>query len=359
MREKVPSCVGVGFVALDVVQTRDLDSSERRFAGGSCGNVLTILAYLGWSSSVVARIGCDRPGEELAADLCRWSVDTSLLIREESGATPVVYQELYRDRSGRRKHRFSRYCPECGEKAAGFRPLRIRDANTLSSRLPASEVFYFDRVARGNLELARKMRGAGALVVFEPSGVRDDGLFEECLQVSHVFKFSHRRFDAESKAVLNARIPIVVETRGAAGLEVTVRDGGRVALRRSLPAVPAPRIRDEAGSGDWCTAGLIHGMVSGGVDPARFEKASKQILSSIRYAQAMSALNCAYEGARGAMYALPRERLFHSVGALASGENVDLSEEGDAERGPTPTGGARDCVRCSDALGLLPVSGHS
>lgn len=46
-------------------------------------------------------------------------------------------------------------------------------------RLPAAEVFFFDRVSRGALQLAKASSERGAVVVFEPSGVGDPNLFRE------------------------------------------------------------------------------------------------------------------------------------------------------------------------------------
>ena len=58
-------CLGTGFVALDIVRSINGRSTEHHSAGGSCGNVLTILAYFGWKTAPIARIGDDQPGSEL------------------------------------------------------------------------------------------------------------------------------------------------------------------------------------------------------------------------------------------------------------------------------------------------------
>ena len=39
--------LGAGLVALDVIIPADLDAPVRLWAGGTCGNVLAVLAYLG------------------------------------------------------------------------------------------------------------------------------------------------------------------------------------------------------------------------------------------------------------------------------------------------------------------------
>jgi len=343
------ACVGAGFVALDVVRPEWRDGSELRFAGGSCGNVLTILSFLGWKSSVVARIGHDLAGRQLAGDLERWSVDTHMLIREESARTPVVFQRIFNDRDGHRRHSFSRYCAVCGEWAVPYRPVRLRDADAASAGLPTAEVFYFDRVAPGNLELARRAHAAGALVVFEPSGVKDPRLFLECLRLTHVFKYSHARFDSHAAMVSEALVPIVVETRGEEGLRVTVRRKGRVVLSEDMVALPAPRLADAAGSGDWCTAGLIHRIVGGRISVDRISDAGEVIVHALRYAQALAAINCAFEGARGVMYRMSKEKLMRGAAALAEGRHLKLPNGTDERTVAGPQEGTI-CVVCDRSL---------
>ena len=45
---QTPVVVGTGLVALDIVINSDVHRPPQLWAGGTCGNVLTILSYLGW-----------------------------------------------------------------------------------------------------------------------------------------------------------------------------------------------------------------------------------------------------------------------------------------------------------------------
>ena len=69
MRTNTPVAVGIGLVALDVVLTDDKDQQPRYFAGGTRGNVLTILRYLGWRSNPVARLSPGAAADCLLDDL--------------------------------------------------------------------------------------------------------------------------------------------------------------------------------------------------------------------------------------------------------------------------------------------------
>lgn len=340
-----PICLGAGFVALDVVRSEERVHSESRYAGGSCGNVMIILSFLGWKSSPVARIGLDRPGTQLLRDLERWSVDTRLLMREEA-PTPVIFQRIFSDQTGHPQHRFSRQCFLCGRWADAYRPVRLRDTAEVAHEVPAPRVFYFDRVAPGNLELARTAKAEGALVFFEPSSAKDPRLFRECLNVSHVFKYSHERFDAQSELVKEAQVPLIIETRGDVGLRVSFSRSGR---RVELPAVSAPRLRDAAGSGDWCTAGLISGFVAGDGYAGDLDD-EDLVVSSLRHGQALAALNCAYEGARGAMYVMDKSALLERAAELAGGGVVALPEDVEPTPVPDSTDNGAECILCARPL---------
>src|SRR6185436_1705608 len=57
---------------------------------------------------------------------------------------------------------------------------------------------------------------------------------------------------------------------------------------------------DTAGAGDWCTAGIISTLFSKNASVENLRETN--ILSALRFGQALSAINCTFEGARGSMY---------------------------------------------------------
>lgn len=319
-REAHQRCIGTGLIVLDVVRNMVGRSvTERRFAGGSCGNVLTILAYFGWDANAVGRIGDDHVGRELIADFKKWGVKTELLQLEAGRGTPIIVQENYLDTRGRPRHRFSRACPVCGATLPAYRPLLTTEAPRIASKLPSHSVFYFDRVAPGTLELAQNSRAGGALVVFEPSGIKDERLFAECVRSAHVVKYANDRLEDIHDILANAKVPIEIETLGAEGLRLRVRTSGRAGVWKALPAFLAPELRDAAGSGDWTTAGFIHGLMTNGGAVEKLCADEDAVVHATRQGQALAALNCGFEGARGMMYAAGAKRVLKVAGALVKG----------------------------------------
>lgn len=341
-------CVGTGFVVLDIIR-RALDERttlERRHAGGSCGNVLAILSYLGVNASAVGRIGDDLAGGELLADLRGCKVDVRLLAAEQGRRTPIVIQETFTDARGRARHRFSRACPACGATMPAYRPLLASDVSEVAAALPAHELFFFDRVAPGTLELAQRSRDQGAFVLFEPSGVKDEKMFVECLRAAHVLKYSHERLSSIDALVSKARPPVEIETLGAEGLRFRMRRSGRLSAWHQLDPLPALALQDSAGSGDWCTAGFLARL--GSDDPVERLDHLDAVVDALRFGQALAALNCSYDGARGLMYAMTRAGALKAAGRLLAHDTPKLPQDSSP-----PSAGPRSdraCIVCASDL---------
>lgn len=287
------SALGSGFVALDVV---DGDRGQFAAAGGSCGNVLTMLAWFGWSSAPVARLGADPASDIVCEDLEAFGVQLRHVITSDSVQTPVVLQRFIENRQGQRQHRFSLVCPECGAWLPRFRSITLSQAAQVMTE-PAPKCFYFDRVSPALVRLAEWVRHEHGLVVFEPSAIGDEALFRRAIDTCHVLKYSDERLGSIEDLADTRQPALIVRTRGADGL------GWRWRGRWSQQAAfKAPHVVDASGSGDWCSAGLIHVLGQAGASAFSTLQGS-DVERGLRLGQALAALNCAHEGARGLMYA--------------------------------------------------------
>ena len=146
-----PVCVGAGFVALDIIE------GESRYfaaAGGSCGNVMSILAWLGWSARPLSRLSTDLAGDMVVEELSDVGVDVSGLIRDDTVSTPIIIQRFVTQADGRRGHRYSLSCPDCGGWLPRFRAATLRQIEPLLERLNDVKTYYFDRVTPASLKAA-------------------------------------------------------------------------------------------------------------------------------------------------------------------------------------------------------------
>ena len=316
-RKGAPVCVGSGFVALDLILVgREQCHPSFTFAGGSCGNVLAILAFLGWDAVPVIRLKDDDEAAKLVADLERWSVNTRFVLKEPRGVTPVVVQRILTSINGDPYHRFEWKSPITGISLPRYRPLPQQIALEASTQLPKPRAFYFDRVAKSALLLAQRAREHGALVFFEPSAVGDPQLFGQCLAVADIVKYSAERLPEPPCFSASAHPRLEIQTLGQEGLRHRLHGGTKKVLAwHRLPALTTRNFKDAAGAGDWCSAGIIHSLSRSRWMGLRGLLAS-QLQAALRKGQALAAVNCRYEGARGGMYQLDRTSFLAAARAL-------------------------------------------
>lgn len=310
--------VGTGFLALDLLYRNAAKQTTRRYAGGSFGNVMAILAYLGWKSYPVARIGTDDHGRRLIDDLKEFRVDTKFVRRAAAGATPLIVIRIVESESGEFRSRFEWRHPSSGERLPSYRPLPQFVAREVSPALPKAKVFYFDRAEAASLILATEMRRRGALVFFEPSSCKDVRLFTACMAVSDIVKYSSQRIQ-EPPHNPDADSPrLEIQTMGEGGLRFRLKqNSNQPGAWQHIPSCPVAHFKDATGCGDWCSAGFLHS--AGKKGRASFLRLKDDdIIKGLKFGQALSAVNCQYEGARGPMYVLTRAEFEAKVEALIS-----------------------------------------
>lgn len=342
-----PVILGTGLIALDVVIPNGSQSLPQLWAGGTCGNVLASLAFLGWEAYPIARLRDDAASRQIVQDLGRWGVKPDFLGLDPSGSTPVIVQHIHCIPGRGATHSFSRKCPSCGTRLPWYKPVRVADAVELVPRLPEASVFFFDRTSAGAVHLAREAAGAGALVVFEPSAAADEKELRRAMETSHVVKYSVERIGNLEGLAGELKIPLLIETQGAEGLRYLSRlKGGRRTWVTS-EAMAVRDVVDTAGCGDWCTAGII--AVLGRSGCAEFLKTTASTLrEAIQFGQALAAWNCSFEGARGGMYQSDFAAFEESIRRLLSGDLGYTPQTLPANS--SNGGGAYSCVVCGVGL---------
>lgn len=317
-----PSIFGTGLIALDLVIGLDSQAPVHSWTGGTCGNILAIMSYLGWDSYPIARMNGDPASERVRVDLAKWGVHLDFTDCAPTGHTPIIIQQIKRARDGSPTHRFLWSCPHCGQRLPSYRPVTQNAIEEILPALSKSSVFFLDRVSRAAISLAAEAARSGAVVVFEPSGKSDEKLFEEALHIAHIVKYSDQRLPDAGGAMTGTRATVVeIQTLGSRGLRYRHRLAGTPSDWVELPAVPAPRLVDTCGSGDWCTAGLLSAAASKGAK-GLMQMGEQGLESALRYGQVLAAWNCGFEGARGGMYALDWQEFVRQIDAIQSGKPV-------------------------------------
>lgn len=345
-----PIVVGTGLVALDAVVSADESVPVRYWAGGTCCNVLMALSYLGWSARPVARLALDDAADLLLQDVRRWRVSEQFIRLEDDGSTPIIVQRITKSPDGRVRHSFSWRCTVCGARHPSYKPELLSTAEIIAPKLKKVSVFFFDRVSAAALLLAKTAAETGALVVFEPSGIGNPVLFRQAWEIAHVVKYSHERLEEFPELDEENSPLLVIETLGDAGLRYRWRKPKtKFGSWIESKAIPVDTIKDTAGSGDWCTAGLLSRLATEGFKG--FCSASAvTIAEGIRYGQALAAWNCRYEGARGGMYAVTRRQFQIQIGEIVSGATSVIRVAKESANGATrPNVVCRACEHSSSS----------
>ena len=185
--------------------------------------------------------------------------------------------------------------------------------------LKGSSVFFMDRLSRASLTLAAAAAQQGAVVVLEPSAKGDPRLMAEALKLAHVVKYADSRLEGLDGVMERGTAAVLeIQTLGSEGLRYRERIGGSPSAWRRLAAVPASRLTDSCGSGDWCTAGLVSRLAGEGAK-GLLGADHDTIEDALRYGQTLAAWNCGFEGARGGMYACEPVEFEAQLAAIGRG----------------------------------------
>lgn len=293
------SVVGCGLITLDLVVGHDA-RTKYVGAGGTCGNVLSILGYLGIPSAAVARLGSDSAGETVVTHLKIAGVNTDLVSLLDGVSTPRVAEIL----NGNGKHHFLFKCPQCGARLPRFRPPDDETLHSLADTASGASVFFFDRASKSIVAAAKRFKAAGALIYFEPGVASNTRWVREAVQAADIVKYSRHRIHSDPEEWLPASVftdSVIIETNGASGLRYWI-DG----MCYSKEAVTASEIIDTAGAGDWCSAGIIRQLL-GAEHNVRLSDAV--VSTAIQKGQQLAADSVSYVGALGFMNLSSRAEL--------------------------------------------------
>jgi sugar/nucleoside kinase (ribokinase family) len=339
--------LGTGLMALDIVVGPHSTSVPRYWVGGTCGNVLTILAYLGWCAYPAVCLGEDVAADLIVEDLRRFGVQLRFLSRIAGRRTPIIVEKIRLAPDGTPRHRFTWICPGCGAWFPGYRALGAVQADSIAEDMPNAKLFFFDRVSRTSLTLAKASAKRGALIVFEPNGTKGGRLFQEALQLSHVIKYSQERLGPLRSLDKCKGRKLEIETLGDEGLRYRLLGiAGKAARWVELAPYPITELKDSAGAGDWCTAGILHVLARDGLRGFNQAKSST-IEEALDFGQALAAAKCSYEGPRGIMYSLKKDQLETSINEIQQRQPI-LRWAGDLKTQTVPEALKGICPSCPE-----------
>ena len=145
------------------------------------------LSFLGWDTRVAGRIGADRAGDALVANLKTAGCRTHELEQAADVQTPLVLHQI--TMTG---HNFRFSLPLMWPAVPQVQAMQASRVPEITRTRVTTSVF-FDRPSVAAVTIARRFRDASRTVVFEPSSRGHASLFNEALELAHVVKYSQER----------------------------------------------------------------------------------------------------------------------------------------------------------------------
>ena len=296
--------LGTGIFNLDVIYVRDYPMGCQRNrvfnetlvleeAGGTCGNVMCMLAHMGWKTYPVAKLDNSEEGLKMTESLIEYGCDCRYVTNTEDGGTTILTIRHGLDEQGNKRTRVMHGSPG-GSRFPRRRHLLVKDqAPAFIEALDfVPDVFFFDDPAAGYRYMAGELREKGTLVYFEPSAIKENADFTS-IAVSDIVKFSGENVQDVS-FVDNYRDKLFIQTLGGDGLRFNLRGEGWV----TLPPVENDDVKDWDGAGDWTTSAFLNALAD--ADALSIKRLTSSIVKdALEKAQKVASKSVSYIGSKG------------------------------------------------------------
>ncbi len=313
--------IGSGIYMLDSIVVRDYPAwpSLRPFTeravieevGGTCGNVMCILAWLGWKAMPEVSLDDSPVGRKIASDLARYGCDLRHVTNTPGGGATILRCTHKRDAEGNHTIAF-RATGSGGSRFPKRHFLRARDEAPafLESLNQAPGVYFFDDPAAGHRLIARTLRERGTLVCFEPSAIESKADLD-AVAASDIVKFSG---DNVPDISFTDRFPdkLFIQTLGADGLQFRLRGGPWI----HLDQVPVRDVVDWEGAGDWTSASFLTQLAAADVP---FEELTElTVHECLTAAQTIAAQSVCFLSSKGLIHDADKASPGEALGMLGT-----------------------------------------
>ena len=291
------TCLGVGTFPLDNLQEKNGKDVKTIYqhVGGTCGNVMSILAWMGWHTLPAARLDNSETGLLIKADLESYGCDTRLVSNTPDGGTTILDIIHKTGRDGKPKTAYMAHSPR-GGRFVNHRFWTQKQAQALFDSLEEMpDVFFFDRCAPGNILLAQLFHERGVLVYYEPNEPVDRN-FLRAVTASDIVKFSNEKHPDVSFTE-GFTDKLFIQTMNEKGLRFKLRAEDWI----TIPPEYNPHSVDGEGAGDWTTSAFINDM--GHHHMLTFDRIHQpNVTHCLEEAQRVASMSVSYLGAKGLIH---------------------------------------------------------
>ncbi len=301
--------LGTGNIGLDIIYQReypeDFDIAKKRNpsvdkliaeeVGNTCGNVMTMLPYLGVDTFPIGHFDDSEHGLKITASLHHYGADTRFVQNSPNGGTTLMTCIHKLDKDG--KHTMSHRATAPNSRFPKRKLIRKDEVQSFLAQLDfMPDAYFFGTAEAGPRELAVALKQQGVLVYFEPENDKEQKKFLRSVVASDIVKFSGSNI-TDSAFVDQYRDKLFIRTLGEQGMEFNLRGMGW----KHIAPVPNPHEVDWEGAGDWTTSVILAELCKRGeTDIAQLTE--EEVTEVLKKAAAIASRSVSYMTSKGLIH---------------------------------------------------------
>ena len=305
---KRPVIIGSGQYNYDIIKVREYPDgfttgkrntyTETILAeevGGTCGNVMCMLAHLGWDARPQVKLIDSEEGHKLAESLIEFGCDSRYISFSANGGFSGLMCTHRKNRNtGEHELGLRGFGPN-GSRFRKITELRARDEvpQFLDSITEYPDVYFFDHNEAGPREMAKEFCNRGTLIYYEAENNKDWNKFIKSVEVADIVKFSDENVP-DIDFCNDYPEKLFIQTQGSKGMRYSLNGGEWIRVK----PVSVEKVVDWEGCGDTVSAVFLNELYKLGL-PKVSEMTEEQVLKSLNVAAEKSAMNTQYYGSKG------------------------------------------------------------
>lgn len=293
------NALGIGFAGLDIIKNNE---DEVIMAGGTCGNVISALASLGWKADIIK--SCYNDYWNHVADLLWQSINVNII---DCGVTNYSLPRIVEVINERDNPHYTT-CPRCGTKLINLALPSRHKLRTLEINFLEYDMLFYDRIANGTKYLLDLFLENDKWTFYEPNSARNYNTWLTNILSCHIVKFSGDRIPKafcnkliEDLNIREHNTKIILITHSNQGYSYSIANGEKMTELKSVTVKSFGNVIDSSGAGDWLSAGFVDKLIKKYRTPTS-EIDEQVIIEALSFGHSLAKDACAYVGALGKLF---------------------------------------------------------